>query len=253
MDENRPSTTAFSVRFDTPLGPVKGQVEIDSGPMWLADLVSTAYELTDILVSRANRSQEKLGKAISCRPGCGTCCCQMVPLSIPEALYLADMLDAFIPDHRSAVMNRFEMIRQELEGRNLIDQLLAPEYIDGPVLAVAKQYFSLRMPCPFLADGSCSIYHHRPVACREYNVTSPPEWCSDPYSHDVTKVPMPVPLSAPLARLSAALTNSKPRLIPLTLFPSWLADNGDLRQKRWPGPELFQQFMDELSRPHSQK
>jgi Fe-S-cluster containining protein len=239
-------TVSFAMEFNTSLGPIRGKVAVDAGPMRLVDLAPTAFELTNILVTRANRQEEKAGRRISCTSGCGACCCQMVPLSAPEAFYLADLIDSFNFEYKTIVLDRFETIVNELERQSMIDQLLDPEYLDDPVLAIAKQYFHLRMPCPFLVDGSCSIYEHRPVACREYNVTSPAVWCSDPYTHEVVKVPMPLPLSAPLARLTARLTGSKPRLIPLTLVPRWVDENQDLRQRVWPGVELFKRFMAEL-------
>lgn len=237
------SPAFFEVELSTALGRIRGRVAIETGPMRLAELVPTAYELTSILVDRARRREEKAGRQISCQPGCGACCCQMVPLSPPEAFYLADMIDSFDSDRRARVLERFDEIGNKLKDRHMIDKLLEPEYSDEDVLPIAKEYFELQMPCPFLIDGSCAIHPDRPVACREFNVTSPSAWCADPYSHKIAKVQMPLPLSAPLARLTARLTGSKPRLIPLTLVPVWVAQHADLRERQWPGVALFQQFM----------
>jgi len=239
----------FEVELATPVGPVHGRVAVDTGPMGLVDLVPTALELTNILVNRARSREEKQGRHISCQAGCGACCRQMVPLSAPEAFYLAELLKSLPSEHRKEVIRRFEGVVKELDGQELIDELLDPHYCDDVVLPIAKRYFSLSLPCPFLVEESCSIHSHRPVACREYNVTSPPSWCADPYSHEVVKVPMPLPLSLPLARLTARLTSFKPRLIPLTLLPLWVAEHGELRQRQWPGVELFQQLMAELGKP----
>lgn len=238
----------FSVEFQTPLGLVRGKVEIDTGPMRLADLVPTACELTNILVERAKRIEEKAGRKISCGPGCGTCCCQMVTLSPPEAFYLADRVASFPESLREEVIGRMNRVSMELERRNLIDGLLDPDYSDEVVLPIAKEYFFLNLPCPFLANQSCSIHPYRPVACREYNVTSPPNGCIDPYRYGIAKVPMPLPLSTPLSILTAKLTSSNPRLIPLTLSLRWVAEHSDLKGCQWPGVELFQQFMDIVGR-----
>jgi hypothetical protein len=99
------------------------------------------------------------------------------------------------------------------------------------------------MPCPFLIDESCSIHAHRPVVCREYNVTSPPELCTDPIRNPIIRVPLPQPLSTPLARLTAELTGTKTRLIPLSLVPLWVSENQDLRRANWPGLDLFKRFL----------
>jgi Fe-S-cluster containining protein len=245
-------TTTFSVDLTTPLGPIRGKVEVDPGPMRLRDLVPTAYELTNILVERAIQREEKEGRRISCRSGCGICCCQMVPLSPPEVFYLIDRMERFDTSRRQEWLGRFETIAEELEKQRMLGPLLDPEYSDEPVLSIAREYFSLKRVCPFLVDQSCSIYDDRPVACREYNVTSPAAGCVNPYTYEVVKVPMPLPLSAPLAILTAERTGSKPRLIPLTLAFHWAANHTDLRQRQWPGLELFHHFMDVLGRTHEQ-
>ena len=52
------SISSFSVDLTTPLGQIRGKVEVDPGPMRLVDLVPTAYELTNILVGRAIQREE---------------------------------------------------------------------------------------------------------------------------------------------------------------------------------------------------
>lgn len=248
--QSKSNYACFQVNFTTPLGPIRGQVTFDTGPMRLADLVSTTYELTNIMVQRAARREEKAGRRISCGPNCGVCCCQMVPLSPPESFYLVDLLDTLDTSHRQVLLERFETVVSKLKKHKMVEELLAPDYSDELGLAIAKEYFRMQMPCPFLEDESCSIHPNRPVACREYNVTSPPELCADAgnYSSGIAKVRMPLPLSAPLARLTAHLTDTKARLIPLTLVPLWVAENDDLRRMEWSGVMLFQRLMDEIGR-----
>ena len=236
----------FQVDLDTPLGPVRGKVAVDTGPMGLVELVPTALELTNILVDRARRREEKEGRRISCKAGCGLCCRQMVPISAPEAFYLSDFVESLPPERQEEILKRFREIVKELERLNMIDELLDPHYCDDVVLPISKKYFSCNLPCPFLVEESCSIHPYRPVSCREYNVTSPATWCADPYSYEVVKVSMPLPLSAPLASLTARLTNSKPHLIPLTLALLWVSEHTDLKKRQWPGLELFQYFMAEV-------
>jgi hypothetical protein len=64
----------------------------------------------------------------------------------------------------------------------------------------------------------------------------------------VEKVKMPLPLSAPLSRLAARLTGTEIRLIPLTLAPRWVGEHSDLRERMWPGLELFIDFMNEIGK-----
>jgi Fe-S-cluster containining protein len=233
----------MSVALTTPSGVLRGKVSVDTGPMRLAELVPTACELTNVLVGQAAQREQKAGRQISCRTGCGACCRQMVAISPPEAFYMMDMLDSFVSSHRAEVMERIERIVNELERQQMIDELMNPQYSDDAILPIARKYFLLGMPCPFLVDESCSIHPHRPVVCREYNVTSPAELCVDPLMNDISKVPMPLPLTVPLARLTAELMGTPPRLIPIPLVPRWIRQHQGVRERQWPGLELFQKFM----------
>jgi Fe-S-cluster containining protein len=241
----------YAVELQTADGTFRGRVAVDSGPMRLADLVPTAAELTQVLVASANRREERAGRSISCRAGCGACCRQLVPLSPPEVFFLADVLAGLPDSQRTAALERFAQIDAALEDAGMIDELLNPHSDDQPVLQIARAYFRLQLACPFLAEESCSIHAHRPVACREYNVTSPAAWCAEPYAHLIQKVPMPLPLSAPLARLTAELTNTLPTLVPLTLLPRWVAQHRELATRTWPGIELFERFIKLFSREDS--
>ncbi len=241
-----PQMQVRTVEMPTPDGVLRGKVAVKVGPMSLAALVPTACQLTDGLVARAVRLEVEAGRAISCQAGCGACCRHMVPVSPPEALYLMNVIDSFEPARRSAISERFEQLEKVLDEHGMIAELLDPDVIDAPVLPVARQYFGLGLACPFLVDESCRIYPHRPVACRDYNVTSPPAWCARPYEHDVAKVPMPLPLSVPLAKLAAEITAQKPVLIPLALVPRWVATHADLRTRQWSGPDLFDRFLAHL-------
>jgi Fe-S-cluster containining protein len=241
------SLTLYTVELETASGLVRGQVAVDPGPMRLAELVPSAMELTHILVRGANRREETAGRRISCRAGCGACCRQMVPLSAPEAFYMADVLQTLPASQRATALERFARIETTLEEAGLIGELLDPHYDDEHVLRIARLYFGLQLQCPFLVEESCSIHPHRPVACREYNVTSPAAWCADPYAHPIEKVPMPLPLSAPLARLAAEVTGTRPRLVPLALVPRWVEEHRELATRTWPGVELFGRFVSLLS------
>ncbi len=245
---SRPSRepVLYAVELETATGPLRGRVAVDPGPMRLADLVPAAVELTTVLVARANRREAAAGREVSCRAGCGACCRQMVPLSPPEAFHLADVIGAMPGDRREAALRRFVEIEAMLEEQGMVEELLDPSYEDEPVLRIAHAYFRLQAPCPFLLEESCGIHAQRPVACREYNVTSPAAWCTDPYAQPIAKVPMPLPLSAPLARLTAELTGTRPRLVPLTLLPRFVADHRELATRTWPGVELFGRFVAQL-------
>ena len=77
----------FEVDLNTPLGPISGRVAVSTGLMGLAELVPQALELTNMLVDRTRKWEEKEGKRISYQVGCGVCCHQMVTIFGPEAFY----------------------------------------------------------------------------------------------------------------------------------------------------------------------
>jgi Fe-S-cluster containining protein len=252
MEANLPPGMELrAIEVATPEGVMRGKVAVTTGPMRLSGLVRIAYEVTNALVARAVQVEEAAGRRISCCAGCGACCRHMVPVSPPEAFALADLLDRLTPARRRVVVQRFARIVETLQAQAMIDELLAPRISGEASLPIARRYFALGMACPFLEDESCSIHGDRPVVCRDFNVTSPAEWCRAPYEHDIAKVAMPLPLAAPLARLTAAVGGIEPCLIPLTLVPHWVARHDALRRREWPGPELFDRFLREIGTPRS--
>jgi Fe-S-cluster containining protein len=234
----------MNVSIGTRFGPLRGQVRVSRGPMRLADLASTAAEITDVVVSRARAAEEHAGRSITCCAGCGACCRQLVPISPPEALRIADVIEALPPDRRAEVLARYDAVTDLLGPSGFMDEILDADLMANESIGLAYRYFKLGAPCPFLVDESCSIHTTRPVACREYNVTSPAVHCQDPGCGKIETVSMPFPLSLALSRLTSKLTGAKPILIPLSLVPYWLARNLDLAQRTWPGEELFRAFME---------
>jgi Fe-S-cluster containining protein len=237
----------FKVEIGTPLGPIKSNVTVDTGPMRLAELVPSAIELTNILMQRAEKKQKDQGKTVSCKAGCGACCRQMVPLSVPEAFFVFDLLNSI---QNQVFVERFNQIAKQLEAQHVIDLFLSESFDDDKVYALATDYFSWQIPCPFLINESCAIHSFRPVACREYSVTSAPQFCTNPFSGKVNKIPMPISLSMPLARLTADLTSLDIKLIPLSLVPLWVQKHKPINQQTWPGLELFKAFIEHIGSAH---
>lgn len=240
--ENR-NWAVLGVELGTPDGPLRGQVRIDTGPMSLAEMVPSALELTSVLAGRANQKSARLGKPVSCCKGCGACCRQLVPLSIPEVFYLMDRVDGQDPIRRAATISRFTAIDSALDGRGMVEPLLDMRVGGDPFRSLNQAYFEMQMACPFLIDESCSIHPERPVACREYSVTSDRRLCDNPFAAGIDKVPMPLPLSASLSWLTSELLGEPPILVPLPLAPRFAAEHEEWREQRWPGLEIFQHFM----------
>lgn len=56
----------------------------------------------------------------------------------------------------------------------------ARNYFHLPQEGIAFPYRTGEVACPFLKGGRCSIYEHRPLACRSHYALSNPEGCKMP-------------------------------------------------------------------------
>jgi len=218
-------------------------ITVPTAPVPAAGVVPALQGLVDAVVSAA-----EMGKAISCRKGCGACCRQLVPISRTEGEQLLELIERLPSARREAVLARFATAAQSLKQAGLADALLDPARRTGKSdreLSVA--YFAQRIPCPFLEEESCSIHRDRPLVCREYLVTSPAELCAGPTQEGVT--PVAVPKVSPAAR---GLEENRPevdtleRWFPLALLMEW-ARTRQRGATRRPGPVWVQRFVQRIS------
>jgi Fe-S-cluster containining protein len=241
-----PQPVAFDVALDTATGPLRGRVAIDPGPMRLAELVPQALELTDLLASRAVRKEAGEGRVVSCAKGCGACCRQPAPLSIPEVFWVAALVGRLREPTRARALAAFRDAEERLERAGQRAVWLAEPYDEDAALAAMLPYFQLGIACPFLVDEACAVHPVRPTRCREFAVTTPAAWCAEPTANLMRTVPV-APMSAPLARLASELTGEPHGLVPLTLALRWADENRALGERTWPGPELFSAFLRHLA------
>ena len=66
-----------------------------------------------------------------------------------------------------------------------------------------RAYFALGVACPFLVDGSCGIRPVRPLACREYLVTSDPAYCATREDGKIVRISSTRDVIAGFGRVSA--------------------------------------------------
>lgn len=188
--------------------PVRLTVRIPPGPLTLLDLLPLAQGLTDLTVNVASEAVAASAREVRCGPRCGACCRQLVPISPPEALRLRQTLAALPPAHRARVQARFAAAARQLAASGLDARLqaaMAPGSASAPTRrALGLAYFAQGIACPFLEDESCSIHAERPLACREYLVTSAPAHCADPAAGRAEVVELPRRVSTAFAALSAA-------------------------------------------------
>lgn len=225
------------------------EMTLPAGPARLGSLLPAFQRVADGLVDLAAQRARAEGRSVSCRKGCGACCRQVVPISEVEARHIGQVVEALPEPRRTEVRGRFERARMRLAEAGLLERFEEREgFEEGEVRAIGLAYFGLGIPCPFLEDESCSIHADRPIACREYLVTSPAANCADPKPGTIDMVELPGKVWTALAR--AGMEGPPRRLIPwvpLVLAPDWASAHPDASAPR-PVEEVFKGVFDELAR-----
>jgi Fe-S-cluster containining protein len=226
------------------------RTRIPQADMSIPEFLPVIQSLTDAVVAAAARGVARSRRRISCGPGCGACCRQLVPVAEAEAVHLAGVLAGLGADRRARVLERLRAARERLTGSGLATELHSAERGQSPMdrRELGLRYFRLGIPCPFLEDESCSIHPHRPLACREYLVTSDPRHCAHPEKGRVETVELPRRPSALLYRFGdgAGAAPARWMALPLALERAW--GSGERGEgEAFPAPELFQRFVFRLA------
>ena len=236
-------------RFRLKIGdqPVQAEFALPKGPMLRRQLLPVAQAMTDLVVAAAQTRQTEAGRQISCAAGCGACCRQLVPIAPSEAHQIAALVDELPEPRRAPVRARFAAAARRLAEAGLLESLRHPERVVGEQVGeLGLAYFRLGIACPFLEQESCSIHPHRPLACREYLVTSPAACCAAQAPGQVQGVALATKVSRVLRQLDHLAYGTASSWLPMILAPQWAADHPDQPPPR-PGPELLREFMERLT------
>jgi len=176
-------------------------LNVPSSPVDVAGVVPALQALDDSLIAEVVAAVESEGGRISCRLGCTACCFQLVPVTEMEARFLNRTVDSLPLDQGQAVRVRAAEAHRLLEAAGLMPEMGRIDQLSRTdVESLAIRYFRMQVPCPFLDGASCLIYEQRPLACREYLVTSAPERCERFGEETVERVPLPISLISHLTR-----------------------------------------------------
>lgn len=223
------------------------KVTIPKIPIHPQRMLSVLRQMSNAFVNLAVKQVEADGKTVQCRAGCGACCRQLVPISHLEARQLSELVDKLPEPRRTEIVGRFKDALERLHAANILELLKEPEkFSDEANGSVGVDYFRLGIPCPFLEQESCSIHPDRPVACREYLVTSPPDACARPVPQSIQTVPVLVQLSSAMIRLSPQGPSRFIPYVPLVLAIDWANSNEDEFQEMT-GPDILSQVMKNLA------
>lgn len=228
---------------------VREDIDVPAAPTRPRRMLPVFQSLAETVIERSVRRAAAEGKAVSCRAGCGACCNQLVPISAAEAHALRDLVDELPEPRRAEIRARFAAARRRLDQAGMVERLLDLAWITPDDLGpLGLAYFELDIPCPFLEAASCSIHPDRPIACREYLVTSPPERCSAPTRDTIDAVELPGSVSNALSRIDDPRARREASWVPLILAPEWAESHPDNAPPR-PGPALLSAFMERLGEP----
>lgn len=242
------SADTIDLELNLKLGthPLQARITLPAGVTRPRVMLPVFRGLSDTVVELGEKDTADKGLTISCANGCAACCRQMIPVSQAEAYQLAELIASFDPDRRDLILQRMAAAQPQLEAAGMLDWLRHPQRFEEQHLGLlGLEYFKLGIACPFLENESCSIYEDRPMVCREYLVTSPPERCADVETRAVERIPIWGSVSSAVTCLSLPHGEKIAHWVPLVLLLDWVEKNPEPLPTQT-GQEIFTEVMNRL-------
>jgi Fe-S-cluster containining protein len=238
----------FHISLKTPAGELSTSVEVPTNFIPITAIVPLTRRLGEEATALEEAQIQDAGEHVSCQKGCAACCRMLVPVSPPEAFALKTMVDALPDERRKILLGRLSQARARLQETGILARLTAVVESDRPMTdedmePINRDYYALRMACPFLEEEICSIYEDRPAACRELLVTTPADLCDDLVNNPVRPLPTPMRVGTVLALLWSELKGTAPTLIPLPIAFDWVEQHAIDGHSTWRGTELLEQML----------
>ena len=215
----------------------------------LADIVPLARTICTKITDTIVESTFRKGVSISCRKDCSACCSYLVPLSVPEAFSMREEVFDMPANQSKAILQSC------LDAsRTILDNI--PESFDvhlttnspNQVRQLSSWYAGLKLPCPFLSGGLCTIYEQRPTACREHFVTGSGLPCETEWMVQSQMVRMPVSVLEALGQLTGDLEGTAVEAVMLPLALPWAQENLQRHQRTWSAIMMVERFVDIIKR-----
>lgn len=149
------------------------------------ETLALAHQLID--QDQASLFQSDAGSTVACRSGCTSCCHQAVPVGPAELRGLAAAITELPSEQRRRVEERISDTAERLRDLGFTADSLN-ELSGDERQALSERYFAADVPCPLLLDGTCATRDARPLACREYLVSSDPVHCESMPSSQVVRI-----------------------------------------------------------------
>lgn len=118
------------------------------------------------------RVAEELGTTVACKKGCAHCCHQLVTVTMPEAL------DLYLAAEKNPLALRRVSAGADAQAQSIMRGTSAAEW------------FKRGTRCVFLTEANdCSVYEHRPFACRTLMALETAEHCRPDATDPTVKRP----------------------------------------------------------------
>lgn len=227
---------------------VRMQLTLQANPVKSRRMLPIINQLTGIFVEMGVAKAAGEGREVSCRKGCSACCSQPVPIAEFEAYNIAEVVERLPEPRRSEVKEKFDQAVAHFieigwfEKFEKFSDLLQEGFSE-----VLLEYMKEDIPCPFLLDGACSIYEERPLVCREYLVTNPPENCANPQPGNLDTIKIPITPSQNLLKFGQRKPVSELNVIPLIMSLKLAAAKPDDSPEKT-GEEWMQEFFQSVTK-----
>lgn len=223
------------------------EMNVPATPIHPKRMLPILQQMTNSFVDIAVEEEKQQGYSVSCKAGCGACCRQLVPISEIEARNLSDLVAAMPEPRQTEIRRRFDEAREKLKEVEMLEPLRDPDrFTDQTIKDMGLAYFHVKIPCPFLEEESCSIHQDRPLSCREYLVTSPPENCLRPTADSVRQIEIPAKVSNAVIRLSKQSSARFIPYVPMILALEWVENHPDEMPLK-SGPDILKHVLENLS------
>ena len=229
---------------------IEASATVPVGVAKTSTLLPIFQGLTDTIVQMTVKGLEEDGGKVSCRAGCGACCSQIVPVSEHEARRIAELVSEMPEARRTEILERFQRAVEAFRQAGLYDRMRELGGMEDRTerAKLGLEYFAVGVPCPFLEDQSCGIYEDRPLRCREYLVTSPPEHCAQPTAETVKGLRMPLFPARALYNFGPGDGRQRRVVIPLIAVLDWVESQPEEELPLAPAHQVLRNFLEDLKK-----
>jgi len=215
-------------------------ISVTSNLVSLEAIVPIARIISDKIADVAVQENLDKGERVPCRQGCTSCCNYLVTASSAEIFSIVDNMkknDSSFRKYiqRNALLACKKILKKrppEFRGHNQLNKL-------------STWYKSLNISCPFIFEGSCSIYDIRPISCREYFITGSSDACKGK-SSAAQVLDLPLSVANILNDLCNQLHDQADTSVILPFFQVWANENNQMNMRKYLAQYLVKKFVELL-------